>query len=70
MCHVWLAVVLIVAADRQATIAGVCSLPGVSRMSAARIAVLRHVLLSCWTHVSQLQVLQSKRGVPRSKQHV
>ena len=28
VCHVWSAVVLNVAADRQATIAGVCSLPG------------------------------------------
>ena len=26
VCHVWLVVLLIVAADRQATIAGVCSL--------------------------------------------
>ena len=40
VCHVWLAVVLVVAADRQATIAGVCYLSGVSRMSAALIAVL------------------------------
>ena len=29
VCHVWLEVVLIVAADRQVTIAGVCSLSGV-----------------------------------------
>ena len=40
VCHVWLAEVLIVATDRQATIAGVCPLSGVSRMSAALIAVL------------------------------
>ena len=40
VCHVWLVVVLIVEADRQVTIGGVCSLPGVSRMSAARVAVL------------------------------
>ena len=40
VCHVWLAVVLIVAADRQVTSAGVCSLPGVIRMSAALIALL------------------------------
>ena len=33
VCHVWLAVVLIVAADRQATIAGVCSLSGVTYLS-------------------------------------
>ena len=29
VCHVWSAVVLNVAAERQVTIAGVCSLPGV-----------------------------------------
>ena len=29
VCHVWSAVVLNVAAERQATIAGMCSLPGV-----------------------------------------
>ena len=33
VCHVWLVVVLIVAADRQVTIAGVCSLPGVICLS-------------------------------------
>ena len=33
VCHVWLVVVLIVALDRQATIAGVCSLSGVICLS-------------------------------------
>ena len=33
VCHVWLVVVLIVAADRQVTIAGVCSLSGVICLS-------------------------------------
>ena len=33
VCHVWLVVVLIVAVDRQATIAGVCSLSGVICLS-------------------------------------
>ena len=33
VCHVWLVVMLIVAADRQATIAGVCSLSGVICLS-------------------------------------
>ena len=33
VCHVWLAVVLIVAADIQATIAGVCSLSRVICLS-------------------------------------
>ena len=33
VCHVWLVIVLIVAADIQATIAGVCSLPGVICLS-------------------------------------
>ena len=33
VCHVWLVVVFIVAADRQATIAGVCSLSGVICLS-------------------------------------
>ena len=31
--HVWLVVVLIVAADRQVTIAGMCSLSGVTCLS-------------------------------------
>ena len=38
--HVWLAVELIVAADRHATIAFVCSLLGVTRKSAAVCAVV------------------------------
>ena len=33
VCHVWLVVELIVAADRQVTIAGVCSLSGVISLS-------------------------------------
>ena len=33
VCHVWLVVVLIVAADIQVTIAGVCSLSGVICLS-------------------------------------
>ena len=33
VCHVWLVVVLIVAVDRQATIAGVSSLSGVICLS-------------------------------------
>ena len=33
VCHVWLVIVLIVAADIQVTIAGVCSLSGVTCLS-------------------------------------
>ena len=43
ICHVWLAVVLIVAADRQTTIDVVCSISGVYRVSAALSAVNRGI---------------------------
>ena len=57
--HVWLAVMLIVAAERQATIGVLCSLSGVYRVSAALSAVIRDITTGTayvWIHEGVLIV--------------